>query len=591
MSKLIRSGFLIVIFLIIAFSAPAQVHLRINQVGYLPEDQKTAIAFSNQRLNRSFSLINQEGEQVYKGKAQPYQQDHWGAFNNYYYLDFSDLKHEGTYRLIVSGDTSRYIKISNELYYTIHEDLLIFMRQQRCGYNPFLDLVCHKRDGKSFFGVLPDSTFLDASGGWHDAGDQLKYLMTSSFATAAMLKAYQLRPELFADSVNDLGQPFANQIPDVLDEAKWGLDWIHKLHPSPGQLYHQIADDRDHRGWKWPDQDVSDYGWGENSYRPVYYATGETQGLNIYKSEANGIANLAGRSAAALALGYQVLSKFDSEEPYAEKSLQAAIDLYEAGREKEGYQQGNSFGAPYRYMESTWADDMEWAAAELYLATGQQEYLEQAKSYAEQIGSTSWMILDSAAHYEYYPFINLGHFVLYPLVEDEFKEKLAGYYRQGIEYVLQKSKKELYGIGIPMIWCSNNLMTALISQIRLYEMMTGDTRYRNLLVQHRDWLLGRNPWGTSMFMNIPADGEYPQDVHTSVWKLTGREVPGGLVDGPIWKTIHSQLKGLLLTQLDEFKEFQNDYLVYHDDIGDYATNEPTMDGTAGAILMMVLLNY
>ena len=51
-----------------------------------------------------------------------------------------------------------------------HEDLLFFMRQQRCGYNPFLDMVCHQRDGRSFYGPMADETFVDASGGWHDAG-------------------------------------------------------------------------------------------------------------------------------------------------------------------------------------------------------------------------------------------------------------------------------------------------------------------------------------------------------------------------------------------------------------------------------------
>jgi hypothetical protein len=76
------------------------------------------------------------------------------------------------------------------------------------------------------------------------------------------------------------------------------------------------------------------------------------------------------------------------------------------------------------------------------------------------------------------------------------------------------------------------------------------------------------------------------DVHTSIWALTGEEVPGGLVDGPVYGSIFRSLKGLVLTSPDEFEAVQNPFVVYHDDIGDYSTNEPTMDGTAGAILMM-----
>jgi hypothetical protein len=126
----------------------------------------------------------------------------------------------------------------------------------------------------------------------------------------------------------------------------------------------------------------------------------------------------------------------------------------------------------------------------------------------------------------------------------------------------------------------------LITQILLYEEMTGDMQYHDFMLRQRDWLLGRNPWGTSMFTGIPRDGEHPEDVHTSVWALTKQNPPGGLVDGPVYNSIYSRLKGIQLYSGDEFESLQNEYVVYHDDIGDYATNEPTMDGTAGAILFM-----
>ena len=116
--------------------------------------------------------------------------------------------------------------------------------------------------------------------------------------------------------------------------------------------------------------------------------------------------------------------------------------------------------------------------------------------------------------------------------------------------------------------------------------MTQDAQYHDFVLAQRDWLFGRNPWGTSMFTGIPRQGEYPEDVHTSVWKLTHQMVPGGLVDGPVYTTVYRSLIGLHLSEEDEFAEFQNEHVVYHDDIGDYSTNEPTMDGTAGAILMM-----
>src|SRR5690606_8037619 len=208
-----------------------------------------------------------------------------------------------------------------------------------------------------------------------------------------------MEPDKFADKVNDLGQPGANGIPDVLDEAKWGLDWIHKMKYKDEGLFHQVADDRDHLGMKWPDQDSSDYGWGPNSYRVAYFANGEPQGLREHKSKATGIANLAGRSAAAMAIAARIWSEKFNDPVFAEKCRKAALDLYTMGKAQEGYQQGNSYGSPYRYNEDTWADDMEWGAAELYDLTGEDQYLKDAVHYAELAGTVSWMDKEDAEHY------------------------------------------------------------------------------------------------------------------------------------------------------------------------------------------------
>jgi hypothetical protein len=566
-----------------------EIYIRINQVGYLNSEQKTAILFSNKAVREKYALIDADSkEEILLLKPSRSEADTWGAFDYYYLCDFSQVSRPGTYLLKGerSGTSSQVFQISDHAYDHLQEELLVFMRQQRCGYNPALDMVCHQRDGRSYYGPMPDSTYVDVSGGWHDAGDQLKYLITGSYATAHMLLSYSLYPDRFDDRTNALGQPGGNGIPDVLDEARWGLDWIHKLHPAPGQLVHQVADDRDHRGWKMPDQDSSDYGWGPNSYRAAYFADGNPQGLNKYKSQATGVSNLAGRSAAAMARAARIW-KEDLEDPhFAGQCLDAAISLYSLGKEKEGFQQGNSFGAPYRYGEETWADDMEWGAAELYKTTGDKAYLEDAKRYAVMAGTVSWMPLDTALHYQYYPFINMGHYALYDAVDEFFKDSLAAYYRSGIENCLDRAGTNPYGIGIPFIWCSNNLLTSLIAQIILYEEMTGDDRYSGFLVQQRDWLFGRNPWGTSMFTGIPEGGEFPVDVHTSVYAMTGMEVQGGLLDGPVYGSIFRNLQGLYMNDPDEFAAVQNPFVVYHDDLGDFSTNEPTMDGTAGAILMM-----
>lgn len=582
-----RIKYLFYCILFLCNSLLAQSHIRVNIAGYRSSDHKSAILFSNKPIQSPVEIKNQEGKTVLTGAAIPSDKNGFAPFQYQYTFDFSSLQQSGKYTISAQDhSTSVAFNIRNDIYQEMPDILLEFMRQQRCGYNPFFDQVCHQHDGRIMDGSVPDSTYIDMTGGWHDAGDQLKYLITGSNATARMIMAYQLFPTVFKDEHNALGQKIKNNIPDVLDEAKWGLDWILKLHPSPDILIHQVADDRDHVGWKYPFDDPSNFGWGKNSYRVGYAATGKPQGLNKYKSLATGIANLAGRSAAALALGYQVWNS-NYDKGFAQLCLKAAEELYALAKAKPGFQQGNSYGAPYRYNEDTWTDDMEWAAAELFRATRKLNYLSDAKKYASMTGELSWIQKDTSAHYQFYPFLNMAHYSLYSLVDTEYKKKLASYYKNGIDQTIrQRASKNIYQIGSPFIWCSNNLLVDLGLQIYLYEKMTGDKQYQAYLYSMRDWLFGRNPWGTSMFMNIPANGTYPHDVHTSTYAMTKKEVPGGLVDGPIYYTTYKTQLGLQLTHDDAFAPFQNEYVVYHDDIGDYVTNEPTMDGTACAILFL-----
>ncbi|HQU58884.1 MAG TPA: glycoside hydrolase family 9 protein, partial [Saprospiraceae bacterium] len=164
-------------------STPA--YIRHNLLGYLPEDAKVAIAFSEKPILGVFELVEEPGGRVVlSGNLKRSEAPGWGRFEYYYELDFSQAKTSGDYylRLKNSDVRSTTFRIGPDAFGRTHEDLLEFMRQQRCGYNPFLDMVCHQRDGRAFYGPMPDSTYVDVSGGWHDAGDQLKYLITSSNA-------------------------------------------------------------------------------------------------------------------------------------------------------------------------------------------------------------------------------------------------------------------------------------------------------------------------------------------------------------------------------------------------------------------------
>jgi hypothetical protein len=563
--------------------------IRVNLVGYTNAAPKKALIISKKKIKVAFFIFAIQSNTKTPFKATLSKNQPWDPFPYNYSLDFSSVTTAGDYQIQSADGTIQSAKFHIGPYPALFEDVVNFMQTQRCGYNPYIDAVCHPFDGRSFYGSMPDKTYVDARGGWHDAGDQLKYLITGSNATARMLQAWEWNKKAFKDQYNAWGQKGSNGIPDILDEAKWGLDWIHRLHPAPDQLIHQVADDRDHLGFKLPNDDPADYGFGANKDRPAYFADGKPQGLGKYKSAATGVANLAGRSAAAMAMGYRIWKNNIKDEAFALQCLKDAIELYAVGKAKEGFQQGNSFGAPYRYNENTWADDMEWGAAELYKATGEKKYLDDAIYYANLIAEYSWMEKDSANHYEMYPYVNMGHFALWEIGTDSIKKKMVDYYAHNLDIILSKAKQNDYGVGHLFVWCSNNFAAAVSTQAILYEKMTGDQKYSALMQDHVNWLLGLNPWGTSMITGIPEKGDFPLDVHMPFWRIKKEVIKGSLVDGPLWSSIHEGMLKISLSEPDEYKMFQPKHVTYWDDWADYSTNEPTMDGSADLFLLLTYL--
>jgi endoglucanase len=570
-----------------AYAAPV-VHIRLNQVGYLTDEAKVALVFSDQDCrSMKFELVDaQTGKKVWGPARFGRSLGAYGRFGYHHPLDFTSCTVAGRYKIrLLNGNTlSLPFDIGPDVYSDYAEVILKYIRQQRCGYNPFLDQACHKKDGRTMYGPMPDSTYIDVSGGWHDAGDHLRYLMTSGNTVCRLLFSYRENRNKFVDRYDYWGHAGANGIADVLDEAKWGLDWMLKMHPEPDQLFHQVADDRDHMYFELPYADSSNYGWGKGQYRVVYYANGKPQGLFKYQNTSTGIANLAGRYAAAMAMAADIWTGDLKNPGYAAICLQAGREVYDMGKKQPGCQEGTPCRAPYRYHEITWLDDMEWGAAELFKVTREEHYLADAKRFARLAASQSWFGADSARHYEYYPFMNLGHYALFPVVDKPFQDTLANFYRTELERVVKKAQKCPYSIGHPFIWCSNNLAAALVMEGLLYQRMTGDTQFQPLVAATRDWLLGRNPWGASQFVAIPRSGGVtPHYPHSLLARLTGRSIDGGLDDGPVFASIFGSLKGVSLERPDPFAPFQSNVVVFHDDFWDYSTNEPTLDGTAEAL--------
>jgi len=553
--------------------------IRINQLGYTEKDIKVAVLATTEKIScQSFKLVDAvTKKQVYTGtKITAF--NAYAAFSKSWRLDFSNFTRPGNYYLLAEGIQSPTFTIDNKVYDSTADFILRYMRQQRSKYNPFLKDSCHTQDGFIVYhpNKSKDSTKLDVSGGWHDASDYLQYLPTSANAIYQMLFAYENNPASFADQYDAWGNIGSNQIPDILDEAKWGIDWMIKMNPDKGEYYNQIADDRDHAGMRLPTKDSVKYSTDKGLARPVYFITGQPQGEK-YKNNTKGMASSAGKFASAFAKGAIVLEKFYPQLVAALK--QKAIDAFDFGIQNPGNTQTISVKAPYIYAEDNDVDDMELAAITLYQLTGNKTYLKKGIQFASQEPVTPWMGADTANHYQWYPFVNLGHYA--GAISDINNRPLyISFLQMGIKKVVEKGKGNPFLNGVPFIWCSNNLTVGILTQMHLYRKLTGDNTYAEPEAALRDWLFGCNPWGTSMICDLPEKGIAPKDPHSAFTHLYKYKISGGVVDGPVYGSIWKKLIGITLYEPDEFEIFQSQQVVYHDDYGDYSTNEPTMDGTA-----------
>ena len=569
--------------------------LRVNQVGYLPGDIKTAVYIGDTDPSRmTFELASPTSGIVAVDSvvnAAP-----WAPLAHAARIYFSSVNNPGEYVLTakVDGKVADVVKlyIGDDAYsrLNLNELPLVYLRQQRCGFNPVHNENCHQHDGIMVLAGDLDGTHVDVTGGWHDASDYLQYLTTSANTVYQMLFAYRENPDIWADEFDAAGRPGKNGVADILDEARWGLEWMVKMNPSDTLFLNQIADDRDHRYGGIPSGDNVDYGWGAGGARPVYPCIGHPAGLDKYKNESWGLASSVGKFASSFGLGSEVFADLDPE--FAADLARRSAVAYDLGKANPGACQTTSTVSPYYYEEDNWADDMELAAMARYRATGDQAYLYDAVNYGRLEPVTPWMGADSAHHYQWYPFVNLGHLELARTQGDAGKEFVRNM-RSGLRRVNDKAEENAFLCGLPFIWCSNNLAVALVTQAMLYREATGDETYRELETAARDWLFGLNPWGQTMII-MPSDCGVPSplDPHSAMTDLTvggrpGRDnLVGGLVDGPIYTSKFNSLWGVHLRNDDRFAPFQNDRVVYHDDYSDYSTNEPTMDGTASLTFML-----
>ena len=161
-----------------------------QQVGYLPDDPKIAVLSSDVPLTGKFSVGD------YTADIGP-DQVPGGPSRTTTVSTSRTVRGPGRYRIKFAEVESPEFAIGPDAYKDVPSALLEFMRLQRCGENPITGEKCHQQDGFD----TTTGEMVDLVGGWHDAGDRLKHMITTSYCVAALYLA------------------------DAQDEARHGATW------------------------------------------------------------------------------------------------------------------------------------------------------------------------------------------------------------------------------------------------------------------------------------------------------------------------------------------------------------------------------
>ena len=598
--------------------------VRVNQTGYVTNSLKRAYLMSPSAASSgaSFSVINSSGSPVYSA-AIGASQGAWGTFGHVYALDFDSVTTPGTYTISVSGSIIAVspgfsIDTGANLYATPLANTLYFYENERDGANfiatPLRTAAGHLNDehAKAYFtptfnkkdnagALTPTGTVLDASGGWWDAGDYMKFVETHSYVVAMMLVGVR-------DFPNQMGGGSATS--NFTAEAKFGLDWLQKMwDDSSKTFYYQVAVASgghsyvgDHDIWRLPQVDdtyqncASPYEFICN--RPVFQNTAGGSGASISP-------NLAGRMAASFAECYQVFKA--SNPTYANQCLLSAEHIFDLANTAPGTL---LTAGPFDfYPEVEWRDDLELGATELYFAlqpgnlpaglphTDPMPYLTAAANWAHAYITGP---NDAADTLNLYDVTGLAHFELYralglagnPTGLAVTQATLLADLKKQLDKAVTQSGTDPFGFGFP--WSTYDTTShgfGLVAMANEYDYLTGGSAYATYASRWLANVLGTNAWGTSL---VVGDGStFPLCMQHQVTNLVASPpngapfLKGAAVEGPNSFAAKGSLANMVACPpngVDQFAQFNGNRAVFQDNVQSYSTVEPAIDLTASSFL-------
>ena len=535
----------------------------LNQVGYNNQAKKVATATKAGK----FQVVNAQTKQVVWEKECKTGDFDAAAGEETFAVDFSEVTTEGRYYITNgAGEVSHTFAVGEKPYTKLHRDLIKALYFQRCGCElkeehagVYTHGACHT--GKSilledYINGTEHPQEYDMQGGWHDAGDFGRYSTAAAVALSHLLYAYELFPDSFEEELNI--PESGNDMPDVLNECMYELQWLVKMQREDGGVYHKLT------AW---------------CHAPFVMPEEDHDPFLLYPVSSLAVADYA----AVMAQASRVYKKFRPE--FANEALEKAKKSWAWLKENDyvGFHnpKGSNTG---EYGDEDDNDERFWAACELAKADAENrtEYLAAATEYAKKVSKIDFGWVDVSA---------LGSMAV--LTEREvFPAELVEEVRAAMfaeaDRLMKIQEESGYGIamlpddycwGSNMVVCNRGMLFVLCA-LNDAEHAEG---YKEAVLGQLHYLLGRN---ATDYSYVTGHGEHAyKNPHNRPTACDGIEdpMPGWVSGGPFKTPVDEAAKEIIPAGTAPMK-------CYADHVGSYSTNEITIYWNSPAIFMTAFLN-
>jgi endoglucanase len=564
---------------------PVREFIAVNQTGYFTNSIKKAVYAREAKTTGSppFQLIdNANDEAVYAGIMAAALDDS-ASGDIVYAIDFSQFTTPGTYRLRVNSIESAPFTIGTTIYDRLKVDALRYFYLNRSGIeltaefagDAYARPAGHLTDGDvtCFKGDAAGQTFdgcdyrLNAAGGWYDAGDFGKYVVNGGIATWTLLNWYERSPESFPDGSLNIPES-SNGVADILDEARWEMEWLLSMQVPEGQALAGMAHHKLH-ALQWDGLPVMP---------PTNVENSDPQKERLLMPPSTAATLNLSATAAQCARIWR-----DIDAAFADRCLQAAKTAFDAAQAHPdifyGSIPGNGGGD---YGDGDVSDEFYWAATELFITTGEDVYrdaLMDSRHFKAFPGGMWWGGTGT-----------LGTISLLTAANELPEDEVARLREQIINAADNyRTVVETEGYGVSMraseyVWgSSSTVLNNAIIMALAYD-FTEDEGYLNAVIRSMDYLLGNNANDMSFVSGYGTNAmSHP---HHRVWANLPPQFPppppGAIAGGANGSPADQKA----ITEIGELPTARR----YIDHVDSYSTNEVAVNWNSPLVWVATYLN-